>query len=218
MYYFCIVNRITMKINNLTEKQEAFSNAYIRIGIGSEAYKEAGYSYSNKSDKSIHEAACRVLNNSKVQARIKELQSVVAEIAEKEFKITSEEMLRHLNILRKARIDEYVEYYEYEVPITTTTGTGKNKSISTTIEKRTELRLKTFDKLSEEQKMCIEGIKQTKYGIEIKLHGKEWSIEKINKHIGFYEKDNDQKKATVEIVNPEDRDARIAALKAKLQS
>lgn len=207
-----------MKINNLTEKQEAFANAYIQFGDATAAYKKADYSYLNKADKLIHEAACRILKNSKVAARIKELQSVVADIAEKEFKITSEEMLRHLNILRKARIDEYVEYYEYEVPITTTTGTGKNKCVSTTIEKRTELRLKTFDKLSEEQKMCIEGIKQTKYGIEIKLHGKEWSIEKINKHIGFYEKDNDQKKATVEIVNPEDRDARIAALKAKLQS
>jgi phage terminase small subunit len=205
-----------MKINNLTLKQEAFSQAYISLGIGSDAYKKAGYSYLSKSDKSIHEAACRVLNNSKVQARIKELQSVVANIAEKKFEITAEEMLRHLDILRKARIDEYVEYIEFDFPVTTTTGKGKNMVVSTTIEKRTELRLKTFDRLSEEQKMCIEGIKQTKYGIEIKLHGKDWSIEKINKHIGFYEKDNEQKKSTLEITSPEDREARIAELKKKL--
>jgi hypothetical protein len=37
--------------------------------------------------------------------------------------------------------------------------------------------------------MCIESIKQDRSGnIEIKLHGKEWSIDKINKHIGFYER------------------------------
>jgi hypothetical protein len=36
--------------------------------------------------------------------------------------------------------------------------------------------------------MCIESIKQDRSGnIEIKLHGKEW-IDKINKHIGFYER------------------------------
>ena len=206
-----------MKTNNLTLKQEAFCQAYIRLGVGATAYKEAGYSYQTKTDKSIHQAASRLLNTSNVSARVKELQSVVADIAEKEFKITSEEMLRHLNILRKARIDEYVEYYEYELPKTTTTGTGKNKVVLTTIEKKTELRLKTFDKLTDEQKMCIEGIKQTKYGIEIKLHGKEWSIEKINKHIGFYEKDNDQKKLSLDISNPEDRNNRIAELIAKAQ-
>jgi len=214
-YYFCYTNPMNMKINNLTLLQEAFSQAYIRIGVGSDAYKEAGYSYANKSDKSIHEAACRLLKHSKVAARIKELQSTVADIAEKEFKITAEEMLRHLNILRKARIDEYVEYHEFEVPVTTTTGTGKNKTVLTNTEKRTELRIKPFDKLTEEQKMCIEGIKQTKYGIELKLHGKEWSIEKINKHIGFYEKDNEQKNKVLDISNTEEREARIAELIAK---
>lgn len=201
-----------MKVNNLTLKQEAFCQAYIRLGDKSAAYREA-YSSSKMKNETINSKACLLSDKDNVRARIKELQSVVAEIAEKEFKITSEEMLRHLNILRKARIDEFVEYYEYEVPITTTSGTGKNKIVSTTIENRTELRLKTFDKLSEDQKMCIEGIKQTKYGIEIKLHGKEWSIEKINKHIGFYEKDNEQK---TKVLTPEERETRLIELQKKL--
>lgn len=205
-----------MKTNNLTILQEAMAQAYVKCGVGSDAYKHAGYSYKNKSDKSIHECASRVLSNVKVAARVKELQSEVAVIAKEKFQITSEVMLRHLDILRRARIDEFVEYYEYDVPVTITAGTGKNKTVTTTIEKRTELRIKPFDKLTDDQKMCIEGIKQTKYGIEIKLHGKEWTIEKINKHIGFYEKDNEQKNKPVEIITPEDRDARIAALMAKL--
>ncbi|MBP1222649.1 terminase small subunit [Flavobacterium sp. 1355] len=203
-----------MKINNLTLKQETFCQAYIRLGDKTAAYREA-YSTGNMKNETIHSKANLLSNKGNVGARIKELQSTVADIAEKEFKITAEEMLRHLNILRKARIDEYVEYHEFEVPVTTTTGTGKNKTVQTTIEKRTELRIKPFDKLTEEQKMCIEGIKQTKYGIELKLHGKEWSIEKINKHIGFYEKDNEQKNKVLDISNTEEREARIAELIAK---
>ena len=147
-----------MKSNNLTIKQEAFCQAYIRLGDKSAAYREA-YNCLRLKDKSVNELASKLSTNIKVTSRIKELQSKVAAIAEKKFNITSEEMLHHLNILRKARIDEFVEYYEYDIPTTTTTGTGKNKVVSTTIEKRTELRLKTFDNLTEEQKMCIEGVR-----------------------------------------------------------
>lgn len=186
-----------MRINNLTILQEGFSQAYIRLGEGSAAYRESGYSFKNKTSKSIHEAACRLLKHGKVAARIKELQGKVAEIAAKKFNIDSETILRHLDILRTARIDDYLEYVEYEIPTTTTTGTGKSKVTSTTSERRTELRFKTFDKLTKEQLMCIESMKQTRYGVELKLHGKEWTIEKINKHIGFYEKDNDQKQPII---------------------
>ena len=95
-------------------------------------------------------------------------------------------------------------------------GSGKNKIVTTSIEHRTELRIKSFDKLSQDQLKAIEGIKNTKYGIEIKLHGKEWSIEKINKHIGFYEIDNEQKNPGSIPSTPEERKQRIEFLKAKL--
>lgn len=207
-----------MKINNLNIKQEAACQAYIKLGDKSAAYREAGYSCKNKTTKSVNEAASRLFAKSNVKARVEELQAKVASIAEKKFEITSEEMLRHLDILRKARIDEYVELYEFDVPVTVSSGSGKNKTTSTTIEKRVELRLKTFDKLTEDQLKAIEGIKQTKYGIEIKLHGKEWSMEKINKHIGFYEKDNEQKNAFSSDgeFTPE-MEARIKVLSEKLK-
>jgi phage terminase small subunit len=182
-----------MKTNDLTLKQEAFCKSYIRSGDKSAAYREA-YSTSNMKNETIHSKANLLSNKDNVRARIEELRSKVAEIAEKKFNITSEEMLRHLNILRNARIDEYVEY------------------------KNGKLIFKDFDKLSNEQLMCIESIKETKYGIEIKLHGKDWTIEKINKHIGFYEKDNDQKNNSLGISDPEERDKRIAELINKAKS
>jgi phage terminase small subunit len=178
-----------MKTNDLTLKQEAFCQAYIRSGDKSAAYREA-YSTGNMKSETIHSKANLLSNKDNVRARIKELQSVVADIAEKKFNITSEEMLKHLNILRNSRIDEYVEY------------------------KKGRLTFKDFDKLSKEQLMCIESIKETKYGIEIKLHGKDWTIEKINKHIGFYEKDNEQK---TKVLTPEDREKRLAVLREKLK-
>lgn len=189
-----------MKTNNLTIKQEAFCQAYIELGEATAAYKKAGYSYENKLDKSIHEAASRILNNSKVTARLKELQGKVAKIAEEKFDITHEEMLRHLNILRNSRIDEYVEF------------------------KKGKLIFKDFDKLTPEQLMCIESIKQTPNGVEIKLHGKEWTIEKINKHIGFYpaqkhvlqgDKNNPVYVQNAEELTPEQQEARIEELVAK---
>jgi phage terminase small subunit len=195
-----------MKINDLTLKQEAFCQAYIRLGDKSAAYREA-YNTSRLKDKSVNELASTLSSGIKVASRIAFLQSKVAAIAEKKFNITAEEMLRHLNILRNARIDEYVEFKVVTVPIFNKAG----KKIGT--KKETKVAFKTFDKLTKEQLMCIESIKETRYGIEIKLHGKEWTIEKINKHIGFYEKDNEQK---VPLFSPEDKEARIKALQEKL--
>ena len=194
-----------MKNNKLTQKQEAFCQAYIQTGNKSEAYRMS-YNCSNMKDESIHRLSVALFNNIKVTSRINELQEKVKKIAEEKFNITTEEILRHLDILRKARIDEYVEYVEYDVPVVTSTEVGKGKSkeivTSTTFERKTELRFKTFDKLTKEQLMCIESIKQNRYGeIELKLHGKEWSIEKINKHIGFYGKDNEQKSMNVNVSN-----------------
>ena len=164
-----------MKSNNLTIKQEAFCQAFVRLGDKSAAYREA-YSIKNKTTKTINEAASRLSMTSKVYARIEELRVKIAKIADLNFEITHTEILRHLNILRNSRIDEYVEI------------------------KKNRLVFKDFDKLTKEQLMCIESIKQDRSGhIEIKLHGKDWSIDKINKHIGFYEKNNGRKQPIVNL-------------------
>ncbi|SHF89503.1 Terminase small subunit [Flavobacterium fluvii] len=174
--------------DTLTLKQEAFCQAFIRLGDKSAAYREA-YNASRMKPETIHEMSSKLSSSHKVATRIKELRIKLAAIAEKKFNITAEEMLRHLNVLRNSRIDEYVEF------------------------KKGKLSLKDFNKLTPEQLMCIESIKETRFGIEIKLHGKDWTIEKINKHIGFYEKDNEQKAQTL---SPEQKIERLKELKEKL--
>lgn len=185
-----------MNKNNLNVKQEAFCQAYVKHNDATDSYKKAGYSYKNKTSKSIHEAACRMLKSSKIAARIEELKLKIAEIAEKKFEITHTEMLNHLNILRNSRIDEYVEI------------------------KKNKLVFKDFEKLTKEQLMCIESIKQDRNGnIELKLHGKDWTIDKINKHIGFYEKNNEQKQTVVNLGDgfTEEKRKRLEELIAKGQ-
>lgn len=171
----------------LTKKQEIFATEYVKLDDASAAFRIA-YNTKRWKDKSVHERASKLLHSVKVQSRVKELQQIAAEVAEKEFRIDSKELLGHLNILRKSRIDQYVDFVEIEKVVGIDEETQEEIKTSERV-----LQFKPFEELTEEQLMCIESIKDTRNGIELKLHGKDWTIEKIAKHIGFYEKDNTQK-------------------------
>lgn len=175
-------------MSKLTKKQDIFATEYVKLDDASAAYRIA-YSTSKMKDSTVNRNAHALLKNNKIATRVAELKKVAAEIAEKKFKTDSTELLRHLTILRNSRIDEYVDFVEYEKTVyNSETDTEEVKIVR-------ELQFKPFSQLTEEQLMCIESVKQNRYGeIELKLHGKDWTIEKIAKHIGFYEKDNNQKK------------------------
>lgn len=165
-----------------------FCREYVKLGDASAAYRKA-YRTENMKPETINNNAYMLLKNSDIKARVSELQGVASDIAKKHFQIDSKEILRHLNILRGARIDQFVNYVE----IANTDEEGNT-------EKSMHLQFKPFDQLTEEQLMCIKSVKNGRYGIEMEIHGVDWTIEKIAKHIGFYEKDNDQKKAPSFIV------------------
>lgn len=174
----------------LTKKQEIFAQEYVKCDNKSQAYRIA-YDTANMSDKQVWEEASKLSKDPKVTQRIAELKEIAADVAEKHFRIDSKELLRHLNILRSSRIDQYVDFVEIETPFLVENEETGEKEMKVKIERI--LQFKPFDQLTEEQLMCIESIKDTRNGIELKLHGKDWTIEKIAKHIGFYEKDNKQK-------------------------
>ena len=186
-----------MKTVKLTEKQESFCQCYVRTGNASEAYRKAGYSCKSKNPETVHQLSCRLLKTVNVASRVSELQAIAAEVADKEFAIDSKEILKQLKTYAEANIDDYVEYVECEKLVTSSTGRGRNKVTTTETVKWMELRFKPFDKLTKEQKSCIESVKQGKYGLELKLHGKQWTLDMINKHIGLYEKDNQQKQPEI---------------------
>lgn len=140
----------------LTQKQENFCNYYIECGNASEAYRRA-YSCSKMKDKTVWEIACNLMDNPKVTARIKELQDE----QKKKSDITKDEVLRMLRNIMYADIRDFLTL------------------------KDGVLEFKNSDEWTDDMAMQVESVKQTKEGIEIKLNGRAWSIQRICKMLGF---------------------------------
>lgn len=140
----------------LSVKQENFCNYYIECGNASEAYRRA-YSCSNMKDESINRKAIELLNNGKVTARVKGLQ----EELKKKSDITKEEVLNMLKSFMYADIRNFL--------------TIKNGNVI----------FKDSEDWTDEMAMQVESVKQGKEGIEIKLNGRTWTIQRICKMLGF---------------------------------
>lgn len=140
----------------LSVKQEKFCNYYIECGNASEAYRRA-YSCSNMKDESINRKAIELLNNGKITARVKELQ----EELKRKSDITKEEVLNMLKSFMYADIRNFL--------------TIKNGNVI----------FKDSEDWTDEMAMQVESVKQGKDGIEIKLNGRTWTIQRICKMLGF---------------------------------
>lgn len=140
----------------LTVKQENFCQAYIETGNASEAYRRA-YSCRKMKDSVINIKACELLKHGKVSVRVRDLQSELKKTSD----IRKADILEELSCIVFADIRDYVSFKD-----------GK-------------LQFKDFDQLTDKQARAIESIKKGKNGIEIKLHGKNWSIERACKMLGL---------------------------------
>lgn len=140
----------------LSVKQENFCNYYIECGNASEAYRRA-YFCSNMKDESINVKAVELLNNGKITVRVKELQ----EELKKKSDITKEEVLNMLKSFMYADIRNFL--------------TIKNGNVI----------FKDSEDWTDEMAMQVESVKQGKEGIEIKLNGRTWTIQRICKMLGF---------------------------------
>lgn len=140
----------------LSVKQEKFCNYYIECGNASEAYRRA-YSCSNMKDESINVKAVELLNNGKITVRVKELQ----EELKRKSDITKEGVLNMLKSFMYADIRNFL--------------TIKNGNVI----------FKDSEDWTDEMAMQVESVKQGKDGIEIKLNGRTWTIQRICKMLGF---------------------------------
>lgn len=140
----------------LTIKQEKACQAYVQTGDKSEAYRRA-YSCANMKPGSINVQAFKLFDNPKIALRVRELQSELKKSSD----IKKADILEELSCIVFADIRDYVSFKD-----------GK-------------LQFKDFDQLTDKQARAIESIKKSKTGIEIKLHGKSWSIERICKMLGY---------------------------------
>lgn len=141
---------------NLTIKQERFINIYLETGNASEAYRQA-YSCERMKETTVTVKASESLRNGKVAVRLGEIQRELKKTSD----IRKESILEELASIAFADIRDYVKF--------------DGKAVT----------FKSFDELTDKQARAIESIRKTRHGIELKLHGKGWSIERISKMLGF---------------------------------
>ena len=140
----------------LTLKQESFCREYIKTGNYSDAYR-AAYDCSKTTDESINQLGFRIFNDVKIKLRIKELMKPQDE----RFKIELTDIQKQLDAIINSDIRDYVSF------------------------KNGVIKFKNFEELTDRQALAIEKIKYTKAGIELCLHGKSWSIDRICKLMGY---------------------------------
>ena len=178
----------------LTIKQEAFCQAYLRLGDKSAAYREV-YSCSNMKAETIHSKASLLSSEDKVRARIEQLQKEAIE----RNKATLDEVLIVLADI--IRFDPAAMYDENGtlLPIH-----NMPKKVRMCIQ---SFEVQEIPSFNDEQPETL-----TK---KVKHYDKLAGVEKLMKHLGGYELDNKQK--VINIFQPDDRQIRLDKLTSKLK-
>lgn len=140
----------------MTEKQKIFADEYLIDLNATRAYRKAYPSV--KKDETAAAAAARMLRNVNVADYIAERMQARQERTE----ITQDRVLEELAAIAFARATDYAEVKDDQVFIKDTAG------------------------LSENQIKAIAGIKQGKFGIEVKLSDKEKALELLGRHLGMF--------------------------------
>lgn len=140
----------------MTEKQKIFADEYLIDLNATRAYRKAYPSV--KKDETAAQAGSRMLRNVKVAEYIAERMQARQERTE----ITQDRVLEELAAIAFARATDYAEVKDDQVFIKDTAGLSKN------------------------QIKAIAGIKQGKFGIEVKLSDKEKALELLGRHLGMF--------------------------------
>ena len=140
----------------MTDKQKIFADEYLIDLNATRAYRKA---YPNcKKDSSADAAARKLLGNTRIQKYI----SARMEERQKRTEVTQDRVLQELAYIAFARVTDYA--------------TVRNDVV----------KIKNTDELTEEQIRAISGIKEGKFGIELKLNDKETALELLGRHLGMW--------------------------------
>lgn len=164
----------------MTEKQKIFADEYLIDLNATRAYKVAYPSV--KKDEVAAAAAARMLRNVKVAAYIQERM----EERQKRTEITQDRVLEELAAIAFAKATDYAEI--------------KGECV----------KIKDTDTLDEQQIRAIAGIKEGKFGIELKLNDKEKALELLGRHLGMF-------KDKVEVSGLEDEKKKLGDILEQLR-
>lgn len=140
----------------MTEKQKIFADEYLIDLNATRAYRKAYPSV--KRDETAAQAGSRMLRNVKVAAYIQERMQE----RQKRTEITQDRVLQELAAIAFAKATDYAEVKDECVKI------------------------KDTKDLDEQQTRAIAGIKEGKFGIEVKLNDKEKALELLGRHLGMF--------------------------------
>ena len=140
----------------MTEKQKIFADEYLIDLNATRAYRVAYPSV--KKDETAASASARMLRNVKVQKYIADRMQE----RQKRTEITQDRVLEELATIAFARATDYAEV------------------------KGERVRIKDTDSLTDQQLKAIAGIKEGKFGIELKLSDKEKALELLGRHLGMF--------------------------------
>ena len=140
----------------MTEKQKIFAAEYLIDLNATRAYKVA---YPRvKNDETAAAAAARLLKNVKVVTYIeKRMQD-----RQKRTEVTQDRVIEELAAIAFARATDFAQIVNGNVVLTDTAD------------------------LTESQTKAIAGIKEGKFGIELKLNDKEKALELLGRHLGMF--------------------------------
>lgn len=159
----------------ITQKQENFCLAYIETGNASEAYRRA-YNTSKMKTESINVKASELLSDVKVSVRVKELR----EEAEKRSEVTQDKVIKEL---------ANISFFD----VRTLFDENGNLKNPTLLDESCGKAISSIKQTSRQIKVG-EGDFELETTTEYKLNNKNTSIDQLSKILGYYEKDNDQKK------------------------
>ena len=177
VFFLFLKNRNEVK--TLTNKQKVFVNEYLKDLNATRAYKTA---YKNiKSEETARVNGSKLLTNTNVA---EEIQKRMDERA-KRTEITQDKVLKEIARMAFTDITSIVSVKKFK------TEKGEYSKVV----------IKDFSELTEDQRACISGVKETKLGIEVSFCSKERALELLGRHLGMFN-DKIQLSGEVKTGNP----------------
>lgn len=140
----------------LTKKQKIFADEYLIDLNATRAYRVAYQSVKREETAAVN--GSRMLRNAKVAEYIQKRMKD----RQKRTEITQDRVLEELAAIAFARVTDYAEVKDGQAII------------------------KDTGNLDEQQARAIAGIKEGKFGVEIKLNDKEKALELLGRHLGMF--------------------------------
>ena len=157
--------RNTKKKKKLTPRHRKFIDFYIESGNASASYVKAGYAENNS-----HISASRLLSNVNIQEYLEKRRAEVA----KSSNITAEKIIQELAKIAFLKSSDVFKYEDEEVILPSGQTTTKKVAY-----------LKPQSELPDNVDSAISSIRETKHGVEIKLHDKQKALEALSKYVGL---------------------------------